>query len=404
MKAKNILFISGSCGLGHVTRDIAIANALRKLDPEIEISWLASHPAIQALQDAGEHLIPETDQYANVSCPAERAAKGTRLNLLNYLIKAKKEWNKNFEIYKKINSEGRFDLIIGDETYEITTGMKREPIVKKSPFVVIYDFVGLDAMTKNPGEWFGIYMWNRVWSKNFKKGFAHPADMIIFVGVEEDVPDKSFGFLLPNRRDWAKAICQFAGYILQFRPDDYSDKAKVRSKLNYGENPLIVCSIGGTSIGKRLLELCAQAYPIVKKKIPDIHMLLVCGPRLATDSLDVPQGVAVKGYVPALYEHFAASDLAVVLGGRTSTLELTALRKPFIYFPLEDHFEQAQVSEMLTQYGAGFKMTFTQTTPELLAEKMISHLGEDVSYKQIPVDGDLKAAKLIHPLLEKSNK
>ena len=306
MAEANILFISGSCGLGHVTRDLAIANALRKLNPDITMSWLASHPAIQALQDAGEYLIPETAQYANVSCPAERAAKGTHLNLLKYLMKAQKEWNKNFEIYKKINSEERFDLIIGDETYEISAGMKKEPVVKKAPFVIIYDFVGLDAMTKNPGEWFGIYIWNRIWSKHFKKGIAHPADLIILVGVEEDVPDKSFGFLLPNRRDWAKALCQFVGYILNFNPEDYLDRAKIRSKLNYGEDPLIVCSIGGTNIGKELLELCARAYPILKDQVPDVHMVLVCGPRLSTEALKVPQGIEVKAYVPALYEHFAA--------------------------------------------------------------------------------------------------
>ncbi|MFC1502300.1 glycosyltransferase [bacterium] len=402
METRNILFISGSCGLGHVTRDMAVANALRKLHPDIKISWLASYPAIQALQEAGEYLIPETEEYASVSCPAERAAKGTHLNLLEYLIKSKKEWNKNFEIYKKINSQGKFDLIIGDETYEISAGMKKELVEKTAPYVVIYDFVGLDAMTKNPKEWFGIYMWNRIWSKHFKKGIAHPADLILLVGVEEDIPDKSFGFLLPNRRAWAKSLCQFVGYIFNFNPKDYSDKAKIRSKLKYGKESLIVCSIGGTSIGKGLLELCSQAYPILKEKIPDVHMVLVCGPRLSTEALDIPQGIEVKEYVPDLFEHFAACDLAVSLGGRTSTLELTALRRPFIYFPLEGHFEQAQVSEMLTHYGAGVKMTFAQTTPELLADEMLRHLGEEVSYEPIPVDGDHKAAQLINSLLEQS--
>lgn len=402
MAKTNILFISGSCGLGHITRDLAIANALRKINPDVTISWLAAHPATQVLQDAGENLIPEAALYANDSCPAESAAKGIHLNLLKYLITAKKEWKKNFDIFKKINSEGRFDLIIGDETYEIISGMKKEYVEKKAPFVMIYDFVGLDSMTKNPGEWVGIYMWNRIWSKHFKRGIAHPADLIIFVGVEEDVPDKKFGFLLPNRLAWAKALCEFVGYILMFNPKNYSDKAKIRSKLNYGKAPLIVCSIGGTSIGKGLLELCTQAYPILKEKIPDIHMVLVCGPRLSAEALDVPQGIEVKEYVPALYEHFAACDLAVILGGRTSSLELSALRKPFIYFPLEGHFEQAQVAEVLARYGAGVKMTFSQATPEILAEEIRSHLGEEVSYGHIPVDGDQRAATLINTLLGQS--
>ena len=46
MSSKKILFISGSAGLGHVTRDLAIANELHKQNPEIELSWLAADPAL----------------------------------------------------------------------------------------------------------------------------------------------------------------------------------------------------------------------------------------------------------------------------------------------------------------------------------------------------------------------
>jgi predicted glycosyltransferase len=37
-----ILFISGSVGLGHGTRDLAIAGELRKCIPGVEIDWLAN--------------------------------------------------------------------------------------------------------------------------------------------------------------------------------------------------------------------------------------------------------------------------------------------------------------------------------------------------------------------------
>jgi UDP:flavonoid glycosyltransferase YjiC (YdhE family) len=68
-------------------------------------------------------------------------------------------------------------------------------------------------------------------------------------------------------------------------------------------------------------------------------MVIVCGPRIDPASVRAPAGVDVRGYVPRLYEHFAACDAAVVQGGGTTTLELTALRRPFIYLPLENHFE-----------------------------------------------------------------
>lgn len=120
------------------------------------------------------------------------------------------------------------------------------------------------------------------------------------MGELEDVQDERFGFLLPNRRDWARARCNFLGYIIRFDPRDYEGKGKIREKLGYGDENLVVCSIGGTSIGKEMLELCGQAYSIMKKDIPDLRMVLVCGPRLSPESLRVPQGINVRGYVPDL--------------------------------------------------------------------------------------------------------
>ena len=54
-------------------------------------------------------------------------------------------------------------------------------------------------------------------------------------------------------------------------------------------------------------------------------MVLACGPRLSPESLYVLPGITIKGYVPNLYEHFAARDFVVVMGRDTSILELTAL-------------------------------------------------------------------------------
>ena len=63
-------------------------------------------------------------------------------------------------------------------------------------------------------------------------------------------------------------------------------------------------------------------------------------------------------------------------GGGTTTLELTALGRPFLYFPLQGHFEQeVAVSERLARHRAGTKMRFSETTPGSLAETVVAHLG-----------------------------
>jgi UDP-N-acetylglucosamine:LPS N-acetylglucosamine transferase len=397
---KRILYVSGSIGLGHVTRDLAIAQQLHKQYPEVELLWLAAYPATIPLKEAGEKLLPEAEVYGDVNIPAEKAARGFGMNILTYGRKVRRQFFRNVRVIKQIISKEHFDLVIGDETYELAVALAIKYILLQAPFVMIYDFLGMDSVTKNPFEKLEVYASNRIWTWMDRRLFSGQMNLALFAGEPGDVPDKNLGFLLPNCRDHALAHYKFTGHILPFDPTEYIDKTRIREKLGYGKEPLLVCSIGGTAVGKDLLELCGRAYPIIKQKVPDLHMVLVCGPRLTVDSVQVPDGVEVKGYVPTLYEHFAASDLVIVQAGGTATLELTALRRPFLYFPLANHCEQQiHVADRLARHQAGIKMIYSQTTPEILAEKVIANLGKNVDYPPIPVKGAQKAAQLIGELL-----
>jgi UDP-N-acetylglucosamine:LPS N-acetylglucosamine transferase len=400
MKKVNVLYISGSLGLGHINRDIAIANQLRKLLPEVDIEWLAANPAVAVLEEAGEKLVSGADQYANENISAEKAAKGSSLNVLSYLLKAQGDWKKNGEFFLNLIAKKRYDLIVGDEAYEIGTALEEHPEMKKFPFAMIYDFVGLDAMTKNPLEHLGVYYWNLIWSRDYRLKRKPIEDLALFVGELDDVPNITFGFMLPKRREFAKVFNTFVGYVFPFDVAQYSDKQEIRKKLGYSDEPLLICSIGGTAIGKNLLELCGQAYIIAKEKIPNLNAVFVSGPRLSSDSLNLPKGIEVKGFIPRLYEHFAVCDIAIVQGGATSTFELTALRRPFIYFPLEGHCEQANVSRILSNRGAGIKLRLSKSSPELLADHILKAIGTNVSYPDIPKDGAQRAAQSLVQLLE----
>lgn len=399
METKKILYISGSLGLGHITRDLAIAAQLRKLIPGVEIEWLAANPATDVLHEAGEKLVPGAEKYANENLSAEKAAKGSSLNLLSYLLKSRGEWKKNIDFFLKLVSSKKYDLVIGDETYEINIALREHREKKNFRFVLILDFVGLDAMTRNPLERLGVYYWNLVWSHDYTHHKKPPYDLALFVGEPEDVPDKSFGFRLPNRREYAKAFYTFVGFVFPFSPAEFTDKQKIKKSLGYGPEPLLICSIGGTAIGKELLEFCGKACDIVKYKIPVIHAVFVTGPRLAAENVNLPGEIEVKEFVPRLYQHFAASDIAVIQGGATSAFELAALHTPFIYFPLEGHCEQANVSRILTKRAIGIKMNLSMSTPEMLAEKIVSTLGSNISFPAIPTDGAWKAAEAITKLI-----
>lgn len=396
MGSKKILYISGSLGLGHVTRDLAVAQELRRRIPEVEIFWLAAHPASVLIEDAGETLLPEAAQYANDNIAAERSAqKGFRLNLVRYLWRTVGAWKQNANIFRQVIARESFDAIVADEAYEIAMALRLGRARTHTPFVMILDFFGSVSLGWDPLGRLTTHVLNRAWAE-CRRFYANDGRVALFAGEPQDVADKRLGFLLPNARETAIEACQFIGYILPFNDQEYSDRKTIRAELGYGERPLIVCAIGGTSVGRELLTLCGQAYPLIEKHIPGLQMVLVCGPRLAAGSLDVPDGIVVRAYVPHLYRHFAASDLAIVQGGATTTLELTALKRPFLYFPLEGHFEQqVHVASRLARHRAGIRMTFRETTAEALATAAVENIGTQVDYAGLPLDGASKAAELI---------
>jgi predicted glycosyltransferase len=411
MTTRHVLFISGSIGLGHVTRDLAIAAALRARRPEVRLVWLAGHPAQQALQAAGEELTPECRRYADETAFVEAIAGRFSMRLLNPAAmftspRKIRAWGQmlrgqrgNVAAFKEVTARQRFDLIVADEAYELTLAFMAKPSLKPAPVVAICDFVGLDATSRNPLEWLTVQnlSW---WSARLAKRFTRVLDLTLMVGEEADVADKPFGWFSPNRREVARNLLKYVGYVCPFQPGDYQDRVALRQRLGYGPEPLVICSIGGTSIGKALLELCGQAYPRIREHLPDLRMELVCGPRLAPDSLDVPAGVGRRGYVHALYEHLAACDLAIVQGGGTTTTELMVLRRPFLYFPLEGHFEQRlHVAGRLARHGAGVPLEYRKTTPERLAEAVLANIGREVSYPPVAADGANTAAQLLCSLL-----
>lgn len=396
---KNILFISGSLGLGHIGRDLAIVHKLRELNSDIQISWLADYPATLMLEQSGEKLLPEAEMIANGNKELDRSAKNHGANLTRWVMNMRKNWSRNAKTILSLIQKNNYDLVIGDETYDLAIEFLKNPSLKQFPFVIIFDFLGLDRVTNSPIDAFVTYYTNRIWVKTITH---EPSfyEKILFVGELEDIEDKSFGLFLPNRREIAEKYFDFIGYILSFDPKNYSNKMKVRKELGYGDSPLGVCSIGGTAAGRDLLDLCLEALPIIREQVEDFEMVLVCGPEVSLDSIEEVEGAKIVGYLPELYKHLAVCDIAIVTGGGTVTLELTALNKPFLYFPLENHFEQeVAVAGRCERHGAGVRMKFSETTAELLASKVVDNFGKKVSYAIIPVDGDKKSADLISRVL-----
>jgi predicted glycosyltransferase len=391
---KRILYVSGSIGLGHIWRDLEIAKALRRLRPDVDITWLAENPALQVLKERGEKVLPEAEEMIRTGDAAEETVKGYELNLVRFSMKWTKIFPKNCQTVLSAIEREKFDLVVGDENYDLIYTLTVKPELKKFPYVLIYDFVGHRAVTNQPMELLGARIINRFWMVSVRNE-PKVVDRLLFVGEPEDVADEPFGLFRPNKRQLCKEHVDFLGYIVPFDPKDYMDKRTARDELGYGKEPLIVVSIGGTSAGKLLLDLCSRTYPLLKKEMPDLRMVLVAGPTIDPRTIPTNDGIDVRGYVPDLYKHLAAADLCISSGGGTTTLEQLALQKPFISFPLENYDEQWDVTERCHRYGATNDMVYSRTTPEILAQKVKENFGKEPGYPAVPLGGELKAARII---------
>ena len=153
-------------------------------------------------------------------------------------------------------------------------------------------------------------------------------------------------------------------------------------------------------MGTGLLRRAVAAFPAAKRLIPGLRMIVVTGPRIDPASLPSADGLDVRGYVPDLYRHLAACDLAVTHGGLTTTMELTAAQRPFLYVPLRHHFEQNfHVRHRLAQYGAGRCLDYDETVPDVLARAMADEIARPVRYRPVEHDGAARAAAQLAVLI-----
>jgi predicted glycosyltransferase len=162
----------------------------------------------------------------------------------------------------------------------------------------------------------------------------------------------------------------------------------------------VIVTVGGSGVGEALLRRVVDAYPSAARRVNGLRMIVVAGPRIDPERLGAADGVEVRAFVPDLYRHLAACDLAVVQGGLTTTMELVAARRPFLYFPLRNHFEQNRhVRHRLDRYGAGRFMAFDDSPPEVIADAIADEIDRPVAYRPVESDGAARAATIIAEVL-----
>ena len=396
-RPKRVLYISSPIGLGHTQRDVAIAAELRKLHPDLQIDWLAQHPVTTVLEARGERVHPASAHLASESGHIESESAEHDLHAFQAIRRMDEILLANFMVFHDLVREEDYDLWIGDEAWELDYYLHENPEQKRAAYAWFTDFVGwLPMPDGGDREALVAADYNAEMIEHIAR-YPRVRDRAIFIGDPDDIVPGSFGPGLPLIRDWTEQHYDFAGYVTGFDPRQLGD----RQALGYRDDERVcIVTVGGSGVGGHLLRRVIAAFPQAKELVPELRMIVVAGPRIDPASLPAQDGLEVRPYVHELYRHLAACDLAVVQGGLTTAMELTANRRPFLYFPLSHHFEQNyHVRHRLEHYRAGRRLDYHATGPDDIAAAIAAEIGREVDYRPVATDGAARAASMLASLL-----
>jgi UDP-N-acetylglucosamine--N-acetylmuramyl-(pentapeptide) pyrophosphoryl-undecaprenol N-acetylglucosamine transferase len=334
------LFFTSPIGLGHASRDIAIAEKLKPVNNEI--LFVSGAWAFNLISNNGYsafNLYKPINFYIHSG-----ELKKSFIWLVKYLLYYKKCKMAAEEFLIKHNG-----LIVSDEDFaSIAIGEKMD---RKR--ILITDI----TETHFTGQIVSIV--ERRMNKIMQRMIERCAHVII-----------------PDYGD-DKDNLAHVGPIVREVTDD---RNTLRKKFGFNKKTIILSS-GGTDAGTFLIKRSLEAYRKLKNKM-DIDLILVAGP---LEKLTYSPDFHNVGLIDNLHEYIYASDLVISLAGRSTMDESIAYGIPGIFIPIKNHFEQEQGAKRL-----GYKHEDIFRMETLIEEKLNSQ------NKMIPyINGSEKAAKLI---------
>ena len=265
-RRKRALYVSSPIGLGHAQRDVAIADELRKLHPDLEIDWLGQHPVTAVLEARGERIHPASAFLANESRHIESESAEHDLHCFQAIRRMDEILLANFMVFHDLVREEPYDLWIADEAWELDYYLHENPEQKRTPYVWLTDFVGwLPMPDGGDHEAFLTGDYNEEMIEHIAR-FPRVRDQAVFVGNPDDIVPERFASHLPEIREWTEEHYSFAGYVTGFDPAEFADRAALRAELGYGEQEQVcIVTVGGSGVGGDLLRRVIAAFPEAKR-------------------------------------------------------------------------------------------------------------------------------------------
>ena len=277
------------------------------------------------LDEHGERIHPASAWLANESAHIASESDEHELNAFQAIRRMDEILINNFMVFHEVVETGEYDLVIGDEAWDVDYYLHENPEIKRTAFAWLTDFVGwLPMPDGGDREAYLTADYNAEMIEQVER-FPRIRDRAIFVGDPDDIVPDDFGPDLPDDPGLDRAPLRLQRLRDRVRsgPARSERRGELRRELGYRDDErVVVVTVGGSGVGESLLRRRRRGMAGSGRRVNGLRMIVVAGPRIDPDSLDAPVGVEVRPFVPDLYRHLAACDLAVVQGGLTTTMEL----------------------------------------------------------------------------------
>lgn len=284
-------FFSSPIGLGHATRDVAIAQCF----DGVLAKFVTGNGAAKLFSEYG-FLV--NDSYVP---PKFKVKDGSLQKSLKWLLTYYQYYRECKSVAGEFVKNEKPRIIVSDEDFASLTIAQQNKI----PSILITDILET-KFTKGIGSLIEKKM------NQSMKNIIQKCEAVIMPEIGQD-----------------DGNIKRVGPIV--RPTRHS-RDELRKKLSFSKKT-ITLSVGGTDAGKFLIEKTLEAFSKLKL---DADLVVVSGPSLKMDT----QHIRNLGFVSNLHEVIYASDLVISLAGKSTIDEARAYGTPGIFIPIKNHFEQ----------------------------------------------------------------
>lgn len=323
------VIISGGGTGGHIFPAIAIANALRRIEPDIEILFVGANGKMEMekVPAAGYAIVGLDIQGFNRSSLLKNIS--LPFKMINSLLKA-----------RKIIKDFKADVAVGVGGYA------------SGPLLMMANMMGLPTLIQEQNSFAG--------KTNKSLGGKAKKVCVAYEGMDKFFP--------------AEKVLLTGNPIRRPSVDIEGKKgeALVSFELEAGKKTILVT---GGSLGAKTLNDCVQ-QAIEKFKEADVQVIWQCGSyyheKLNAEIKDLPYNVKMLPFLQRMDYAYAAADLIIARAGAGTISELCVIGKPVILVPspnvAEDH--QTKNAMALVNKNAALMVKDVEARQDLVDEAL----------------------------------